>query len=1529
MERARSTPRAAAHPNPRARAAPSHIMGGACVKAARDAGESEGEGADGLREATVSDRRGKDPLPAIETMVDTVDAPTSSSSSSRAVASSPNTPTGRFQSVEAWTRARAARSPDAEDASAAGGTLPSDASGSRAAPAASASASASAAVTAAATADEGDAPRDPSAPASPPAAPSPLPPMTHVHVVVVSCAGLRGADFTSYSDPFVEVCALGASKKHRHRTSPVRQTLNPTWNTAESRFLVPCATDAHGDAFRGVALSVFDRDFGASSEFLGGATVSPDDIPRWGQWVELTLDLQRSHPEGSHPGAKRGKYAVPAGAPSDLGKITVRISAADDAWDERGFAKDGESPKRAKLPSGRWTAERAAAHGHPIRHVHVCVVAGKHLVATDDKGLTDAFVRVRLDNAPRSDRRGRGHRTAVAKRTLDPVWGNGAGETFTLERRPGAAEVQLLCYDAENVTGDQFLGVGTVPLATLPADGSWSENRLVPIYPEGPSARAAHSGESTGFLVIRCAASSPMPRCETWPEPRRFWPNAASPPPAPSEPYLHKVQSSTFVYFQVCGARDLPLMREGEPTNVRATVALNSHRTVRRTAVQEDVLADSVWTPEVFSFARNPNSAFITVRVYANLTKMWDPDALAVFAKDATMGFVDVGLDALDDAGGGGGGGGGGASDGVQSRAKSGSGAKKSSRAADSLRKKQFAMGTLIGEVKISIKDLVVGAEPEPRWLPILPAARDPGLFGGAPPRWLASRGDALGELCVALGSGYLRQAPDDLINPGDHQIRPQLGTLEVQLVSAEGDEHAINAAKGDPAGWFTPRRVSRERAGDSPVDLLGSRVSAQLLFEGRAEKVASTFEHRAFEVTEPASELRVLFFCEGPLAMDEVFLGAAVLPVRHLLRAPDGEMDAWLEVVPPNRATTEAEMQDGKFQMRVARARARVGWRGRVRVRAKLTKLAPARRWYLGQPARRAGAPHVDDTIRGVVNSAERVVTAFLAPITAFVASLAHCQSGADPHLNRAWIAWHTALCLLARRHVWGAFFPLWAVSGWVFVGYTCARAREMDEPAPMYHGRRVLRALNARDDAPLAPSASTEMATTARRKNGNERREEDEREYDAIEEEEERVAIAELLRSKEKAKAKAAKEAKAAKAEAKEATSSRDGGGGAAASSPTDPSSSSDLSDMRVAGFEHESRSELCRLRVQCWLREMRVRRKRVLLELEREEREAALRASGKSPKSTIRLLRKAQGGDRRRARASSASASVDEDVDDTDPMQVLLRWLRLRKIARILSAANPAEIIMRVLQQIIWQLLVILKSTGSTLVNVTVSLGRVHKVLEGPCRKACAALDPLADTLERLGGVLSFRDEALSAHVSVVLLGLTLALCLALRLTLVPLWRLFDAYSPVRTWHLAWLLGVFPCAGAGAPKTVCVKIVVAVERTMQNLFGSVHVAPICLHSIEALERALEEEFAAAGGTWEGVEAVMRAEELERKKKENDAAEAATERASEELKTGAGINPARWLAHAANRAPTRADHEHATRVRQLIRPVRADEGA
>ena len=58
---------------------------------------------------------------------------------------------------------------------------------------------------------------------------------------------------------------------------------------------------------------------------------------------------------------------------------------------------------------------------------------------------------------------------------------------------------------------------------------------------------------------------------------------------------------------------------------------------------------------------------------------------------------------------------------------------------------------------------------------------------------------------------------------------------------------------------------------------------------------------------------------------------------------------------------------------------------------------------------------------MEGVKKSVERVMTAILAPVTAPVAALAHCQGGSDVRLNAAWAGWHTALCLLTRRHILG----------------------------------------------------------------------------------------------------------------------------------------------------------------------------------------------------------------------------------------------------------------------------------------------------------------------------------------------------------------------------------------------------------------------------------------------------------------------------------------------------------------------------
>jgi Ca2+-dependent lipid-binding protein len=64
----------------------------------------------------------------------------------------------------------------------------------------------------------------------------------------------------------------------------------------------------------------------------------------------------------------------------------------------------------------------ASAVGLAPRHVHVCVIAGKHLIAADANGQSDPFVYVSLDNSAASEVQ----RTEVVTRTLNPVWGDGA-----------------------------------------------------------------------------------------------------------------------------------------------------------------------------------------------------------------------------------------------------------------------------------------------------------------------------------------------------------------------------------------------------------------------------------------------------------------------------------------------------------------------------------------------------------------------------------------------------------------------------------------------------------------------------------------------------------------------------------------------------------------------------------------------------------------------------------------------------------------------------------------------------------------------------------------------------------------------------------------------------------------------------------------------------------------------------------------------------------------------------------------------
>ena len=978
---------------------------------------------------------------------------------------------------------------------------------------------------------------------------------------------------------------------------------------------------------------------------------------------------------------------------------------------------------------------------------------------------------------------------------------------------PGASEVQLRVWDADGgLRRSQFLGIATVPLFEAPADGTWSDTLTVSLFPDGPSQEARHSGQCMGHLVVRVAAASPSPKTihagfvgsipgggvglEFWPDPR-------APPPAPGAgPYVNKVTSSTFVYVQICGTRDLPTYRRGpeETTNVKATVALNSDRHVHHTAVQAEVLKDAVWMPEVCSFLRNPNSSTVTVRVYGNLTKLWDPTVMTDMARDVTMGMVDRGANDADDK----------------------NDKKKSSRYSQS--KAKCVRGCVC--VLCGVPRVRPGPEQEAL------RARHPHRRGEDPghgfdpgrdvgPDVASHRARALRRrqgprLARALrrstrrdlrrhGRGFPARGPG---GPGE-PVGP-LGLTHARGAGGEGARGGggSNSSKDIASSWFGwgKNEDSATGAGPETENMLGADVSVQLLWEGRAEKVATPHEHRSFGVTDPASELRVLVLAEGPLAMDEVLLGAAVLPVRDVIEGffghahRDGDrtrVDAWLDVIGPHRELSSSDMSDVNFRVRATRTRKPRGWRGRVRVSVGLVPKRAMHRWYLRQVARPRGEAYVDDTFKGVVASAERLVTAALAPVTAPLAAAAHTLSGQSPGLNNAWIAWHTALCLCARRHVLWAFFPLWCASGACFVGYACALARDACGVPGRYTGRRVLRTMSVREghvserrssscdpvsndsDSPVSKGSysSVSKGSSWSRRFGSSRSDSSRTDDDwrrgvkdqktlrkkQIEEEERDLEEEERGIFGDESGLQVVDAGSASVGDVLYATPLKGAG-------------------MKVAGNQLESDLELCRLRVQRWLKEHRRLRAKVTRELADEERVEALRAKGQSTKAALQLIRRADAAAGRQ-RDKRLRRGKDDDLDDQhdDAYGLLLKRMPFAGIVKMFSSTNPAELIVRLLQQLTWTLLLLLRAIGVTLFGWVVSLGKVHRALAGPCRAICAAIDPWNDRLEALGGVLSFRDGVLSYYACAAVMSVAAAWSAVLYLGVAPAWTVLDAHSP----------------------------------------------------------------------------------------------------------------------------------------------------
>lgn len=251
-------------------------------------------------------------------------------------------------------------------------------------------------------------------------------------------------------------------------------------------------------------------------------------------------------------------------------------------------------------------------------------------------------------------------------------------------------------------------------------------------------------------------------------------------------------------------------------------------------------------------------------------------------------------------------------------------------------------------------------------------------------------------------------------------------------------------------------------------------------------------------------------------------------------------------------------------------------------------------------------------------------------------------------------------------------------------------------------------------------------------------------------------------------------------------------------------------------------------------------------------------------------------------------------------------------------VLTASNPAEIVLRIIRDIVWKLMKVLKDAGVTLVRIdqVISDGG-PRLMPGTCSLVGTKLETLADSLDRPVRLLTYDNSTLSKYFTLLVCVLTFATCVAL-LLMKKVLLLFDQYSPLRLWHLVWAVGIAPTLPALSARLM--DLSVQTEYVIQLIVGAyVPVQPLSVSTIVAVKESIEADFKDnCKKLREQLSKTVGAELNARAKRRTEKADANQRR----FKVRAKRNPLLWMSAALSRAPTSLTGEHALRTRALMVP-------
>lgn len=313
--------------------------------------------------------------------------------------------------------------------------------------------------------------------------------------------------------------------------------------------------------------------------------------------------------------------------------------------------------------------------------------------------------------------------------------------------------------------------------------------------------------------------------------------------------------------------------------------------------------------------------------------------------------------------------------------------------------------------------------------------------------------------------------------------------------------------------------------------------------------------------------------------------------------------------------------------------------------------------------------------------------------------------------------------------------------------------------------------------------------------------------------------------------------------------------------------------------------------------------------------EEKLAKLRARGRAVELTEKAVK--QGVRARKARRQRAG--IDDELPSVSSMLLPQNWIN--GLVAVLTSANPADMVLSLIQRIVWRLLKIIKDAGTTLVRIDrVVTSGGPRLMPGVCKLAGTQLESIADSLDRPVQLITWNHPALSKYFCTLAVMLTIVACCCL-LVVEKIFSLVNTYCPIRLWHLVWLIGVAPTLPVMAVHLK--RVAVGVEYALQLIVGMyVPVMPVCLETIEEVKKLLDADLQDKAKVLKD----QVRKELEAKRLQREALKERRAREAQERFKRRHQNPLQWIGAAVVRAPTSSSVLHNERTMRFSRPGHED---